>query len=93
MAVFEEIEGHYREWHLEHIEWRTLRGSAVGEGSVIYFAEWIGPFRLAMRCRIAEAQPGRSFRCEGLFPCSLIGVGGSFDLLRRAGASLIAYRS
>ena len=86
-AWFEAMEGHYRDWHPEHIEWRTLRGTPVTAGSVIFFDEWIGRFRLAMRCRIAESQPGRCFRYEGLWPFWLVRAGGSFMLEPVAGGS------
>lgn len=79
-AWFEGIASHYRDWHPEHIEWRTLRGAPLTAGSVVFFNEWIGRFRLAMRCQIAEVEPARFFRYEGLFPFWLIGAGGSFAL-------------
>ncbi len=79
-AWFGTIDRHYQEWHPEHIAWRNIRGTPVTQGSIVFFDEWIGRFRLAMRCRIAEARPGGYFRYEGLFPYSLVRACGSFSL-------------
>lgn len=87
---FAAIAEHYRAWHPEHVGWRTLAGTPVTAGSVIVFDEWIGRFRLRMRCRIAAAEPGRGFRYEGLFPYSLVRAGGSFRIAPAAGGCEVA---
>ena len=74
------VEAHYRDWHPEHVEWRILSGTPATVGAAIFLDEWIGWFRLAMRCRITEARPNRFFRYEAMLPYSLVGVGGSFAL-------------
>ncbi len=78
---FTTIDDHYLEWHPEHVAWRNIRGRFTKAGSTIFFDEWIGWFRLPMRCRITEARPGRYWRYEGLFPWSAVRTGGSFEIM------------
>ncbi len=75
-----DMDARYRPWHSAHVAWRTLRGSPVTAGSIVYFHERIGWAPVAMRCRIAEALPNRYLRYDALFPHSLAGAGGSFTL-------------
>jgi hypothetical protein len=79
-AWFAELDEHYRDWHPEHLMWRTLSGPALKSGTIVFADEWIGGLRLAGRFRIIEARPGQLFRWKMLFPWSLVGVGGSFLL-------------
>ncbi len=58
-AWFAAIDAHYRDWHSAHIEWRTLKGTPVPAGSVVFFDEWIGRFRLRMSRRALETLTGR----------------------------------
>jgi hypothetical protein len=78
---FSTIEGHYLDWHPEHIEWRNIKGLPTKVGSTVFFDEWLGWFRLPMRCKIPEVRVGRYWRYEGTFPWSVVRAGGSFELV------------
>lgn len=79
-AFFADLEARYSDWHPEHVEFRVIRGTPVAVGSVYFFDEWIGRFRLRTRARVAEAREQRFLRHEGMFPYSLLQAGGSFAL-------------
>jgi hypothetical protein len=77
---FVALEAHYRDWHSEHLTWRTIRGTPLTEGAIVFVDQWLGRYRFTGRCRIADVRPDRSFHWEMLFPLALVGVGGSFTL-------------
>jgi len=75
---FREMDAHYLDWHPEHLAWRTLRGEALAEGTVIFGDEWVGPLRLAGRFFIYDVQPEQFFAFRIGFPFSLLRAGGWF---------------
>lgn len=75
---FLHMEEHYRDWHPEHIEWRTLRGAPLAEGTILFADERVGPLRLAARFHIHDVRPGRYFAFRLGFPFSLVRAGGWF---------------
>jgi len=77
---FRGLDSHYRDWHPEHLEWRTLRGEPLTEGAVVFADEWLGHLRLSARMFIHGVAPGRHFAYRFAFPASLVGAGGWFRL-------------
>jgi hypothetical protein len=59
---FVALDGHYLDWHPEHLLWRTLSGPPLTEGAIVFVDEWLGHFRLTGRMRIIDARPNESFR-------------------------------
>lgn len=51
----------YKKWHPEHVEWKTKKRTSNGIGSVIYFDEWIGKFRMKLTGELVETEPNRLF--------------------------------
>ena len=77
---FAALDGHYLDWHPEHLKWRTLSGPPLHEGTIVFVDEWIGRFRLTGRMRIVDVRPNHVFRWEMLGPYTPVGVGGAFAL-------------
>ncbi len=84
---FENLEENYLRWHPAHLDFRSIRGTPVQEGSICFFDTRIDGFRLRMRTRVVEAVPMRYLRHVGLFPASLIRTGGSFEIEPADGGS------
>ena len=78
---FRELDLHYRDWHPEHLDWRTLRGQPLVRGTVWFADEWIGPLRISSRFFVTDSRPPTFFSYRIGFPSSLGRVGGSFRLL------------
>lgn len=74
----EQMVPQYLDWHPEHVTARALTGLPLDESSVLFFDEWIGPFRLAARFRVHEMVYPSRFSYRALWPYSLINAGGSF---------------
>ena len=77
---FRTLDSRYRDWHPEHLEWRTIRGEPLTEGAVVFADEWLGHLRLSARMFVHDVQPGRYFAYSFAFPASLVGAGGWFRL-------------
>jgi uncharacterized protein YndB with AHSA1/START domain len=77
---FANLDSHYRDWHPEHLAWRTLRGEPLTEGAVVFVDEWLGPFRLSGRSFLHDVVPERRFSFRLGPPGSLVRAGGSFGL-------------
>lgn len=80
-----DMESHYRDWHPEHLDWRNLRGHVTAPGGVVFADEWIGSHRLQARFFASEVEQERLLRYDIAFPYSLIGAGGSFQIVPTAG--------
>ena len=78
---FAELDEHYRDWHPEHLAWRTLRGKPLAKGTVWFADEWIGRLRVSARFFIEDAEPEQFFAYSVGFPSSLVRAGGSFRLV------------
>jgi uncharacterized protein YndB with AHSA1/START domain len=77
-GFFSEMDGHYPDWHPEHLRWKTMRGRPLAKGSVWFVDEWVGPMRISARFFVTDAEPGRYFAYRIGFPSSLGRAGGSF---------------
>ena len=84
-GFFREMDDHYRDWHQEHLEWKTIRGEPLSDGAVVYVDEWVGRMRVRGRMFIADVEPDRSFAYRFAFPSSLASAGGSFRFEPEAG--------
>jgi hypothetical protein len=80
-AWFTRLDDNYRGWHPEHLDWKTLRGAPLSEGSSVFADEWIGPARVRARLAIYDVAPPFSFSYRTCtFPGSLVRATGSFSL-------------
>lgn len=86
-TFFTELDTRYRDWHPEHLEWRTLKGPPLTPGAIWYAHEWIGPLEISSRAFVTDAEPGRYFAYRIGFPAALINARGSFRLVPIDGAS------
>jgi aryl-alcohol dehydrogenase-like predicted oxidoreductase len=76
---FVALDAHYRDWHTEHLTWRTIRGTPLTEGAIIFVDQWLGRYRFTGRCRIAAVQPeysmwSRDVEAEILPTCRQLGI-------------------
>jgi uncharacterized protein YndB with AHSA1/START domain len=77
---FTELDDRYRDWHPEHLEWRTLRGPPLTPGAIWYAHEWVGRVEISSRAFVTAAEPGRYFAYRIGFPSALVNARGSFRL-------------
>lgn len=70
---FDEIEGHYVQWHPDHVLFRWISGRGVAEGHVFYFEEYIAGTLLKKTVIFTAVIPNRhiefapTFRLMRLF--------------------------
>jgi len=77
-SFFREMDAHYRDWHPEHLEWKTIAGAPLSDGAVVFIDEWVGRMRITGRMFIGDVEPERYFAYRFGLPSSLVGAGGSF---------------
>jgi len=60
----------YKKWHPEHMAWKTIKLTPNFVGSIIYFDEKIGAFRMKLTAEIVKAEPNRFlvFKLKGFMP-------------------------
>ncbi len=86
-----EIEGHYREWHPEHVKWVNLDGE-LAEGRRFYYEEYFKGRLYRSRCLITRIERDGSTLIEfkGLSLVDRIGgVSGSFRIEPDGGGCVV----